>query len=280
MPLQAWGWNLADEDSIDWTRDEFLVALERLPDGASVYGSAGPSLKQTWVRWVKHYNKGRLQKGVSAKTIYNRIENIQWILWLAEASGIDAGVIDEARRNIDPRDAAQTQAKALRQVLTWAVVAGSLNERRSAAPTTTPILIDIREIKIRVKDRTTQKLLIDARLGQGQFRADLEKTWQGCCAVTGCATTAVLRASHIKPWSQSTDEERLSTENGLLLAAHIDALFDRGLITFADDGLMLVSQCVSAQDRQLLGLRGRLRRAPTKAQCQLLARHRHIHRFE
>jgi hypothetical protein len=58
---------------------------------------------------------------------------------------------------------------------------------------------DVEQIKKRIKDRTTRKALIDARLGQGQFRADVEKLWNSACAVTGCGIAAVLRASHIKP---------------------------------------------------------------------------------
>src|SRR5262249_22602703 len=94
------------------------------------------------------------------------------------------------------------------------------------------------------------------------------------CGVTGCRISAVLRASHIKPWSQSNNRERLDPENGILLAAHIDALFDQGLITFADDGTMLISNRVSVYDRKLLRLPGRLRCPPTKAQRVFLGHHR------
>ena len=61
------------------------------------------------------------------------------------------------------------------------------------------------------------------------------------CAVTGCAISVVLRSSHIKPWADSTNSERLNPANGLLLAAHIDALFDGGLISFENNGTMLAS---------------------------------------
>ena len=53
---------------------------------------------------------------------------------------------------------------------------------------------------------------------------------------------AHLRASHIKPWRQSTDFEKLDGNNGLLLSPHLDHLFDRGYISFTDDGTMLVSR--------------------------------------
>ena len=56
-----------------------------------------------------------------------------------------------------------------------------------------------------------------------------------------------LNARHIKPWRDASDAERLDGANGLLLAPHIDHLFDEGCITFSSsqelfeksfDGLM------------------------------------------
>ncbi len=104
------------------------------------------------------------------------------------------------------------------------------------------LLDDIEQIQEQTAlKETTRKALIDARVGQGKFRQDLNQLWNGACPVTGCSVDAVLRASHIKPWRSSSNKERLDPHNGLLLAAHLDALFDAGLISFADDGSMLVS---------------------------------------
>lgn len=86
---------------------------------------------------------------------------------------------------------------------------------------------------------TVRRQLVDARIGQGGFRRDLMAYWKGCCAVTGSCVAEVLVASHIKPWSKSSNQERLDPCNGLLLAAHVDRLFDRGLVSFADDGRLL-----------------------------------------
>lgn len=61
--------------------------------------------------------------------------------------------------------------------------------------------------------------------------------WGGACAVTGIALPELLRASHAKPWAKcDTDQERLNVFNGFLRCAHLDALFDRGLMTFEEDG--------------------------------------------
>lgn len=75
-----------------------------------------------------------------------------------------------------------------------------------------------------------------ARVGQGEYRENLEKLWDRACAVTGCNIREVLRASHAKPWKDCKDKDekqRLDGHNGLLLSANYDALFDKGLISFS-----------------------------------------------
>jgi predicted restriction endonuclease len=107
---------------------------------------------------------------------------------------------------------------------------------------------------------TEAERLVVQRLGQDVFRSGLIDYWEGRCAVTGLAVPELLRASHIKPWADcETDAERLDVFNGLLLAPHLDAAFDRGFITLADDGTVLVSPELVAVDRELLGLHEPLR---------------------
>ncbi len=87
---------------------------------------------------------------------------------------------------------------------------------------------------------TVRAQLINARVGQGIYRksvSDIEKS----CRVTGTSESKFLIASHIKPWAKSTNDERLDGNNGLMLAPHIDRLFDRGYISFEDDGRLVVS---------------------------------------
>jgi hypothetical protein len=126
---------------------------------------------------------------------------------------------------------------------------------------------------------TTRKALIDARRGQGVFRRKLDDHWGHACAVTNCAVRAILRASHIKPWRHSTNEERLDPANGILLAANVDILFDRGLVSFDDSGRMLTSSRLSVADMRLLGLPAHLRRKPDAPQRAYLAHHRKTFRF-
>ncbi len=76
--------------------------------------------------------------------------------------------------------------------------------------------------------------------------------WSYQCCVTGCGIQEALRASHIKPWSESKDSERLDPYNGLPLLATLDALFDKHLISFDPDGKMLISSELSKPERELL----------------------------
>ena len=80
-------------------------------------------------------------------------------------------------------------------------------------------------------DQTTKEQLIQARIGQGAFRDSLF-TRSTCCEICGIDFKPLLRASHIKPWSKSNDNERLDRDNGLLLCTEHDVLFDNGYITF------------------------------------------------
>lgn len=100
---------------------------------------------------------------------------------------------------------------------------------------------DIKEIIGNDIGATEKQQLIAARLGQGRFRFEVLERWQRACAVTGSTTLAVIRASHCKPWRSGTNEERLDPANGLPLIATLDALFDAGLITFGEDGLLIAS---------------------------------------
>lgn len=112
------------------------------------------------------------------------------------------------------------------------------------------------EAKTRNLPRGTEaERLVVQRIGQDMFRDDLLEYWEGRCAVTGLAVPELLRASHIKPWADcDTDAQRLDVYNGLLLAPHLDAAFDRGFVTVADDGAIVVSDALDGTARVTLNL--------------------------
>ena len=101
---------------------------------------------------------------------------------------------------------------------------------------------DIQEIIKQPNSEPTEKSsLILCRIGQGKFREDLIKLWQEC-SVTGFKMISLLVASHIKPWADSDNKERLDAFNGLLLLPNIDKAFDKGYISFDEMGTIIISK--------------------------------------
>ena len=86
--------------------------------------------------------------------------------------------------------------------------------------------------------------LTKARRGQGIFRTNV-RLIEHSCRLTGVSNIKHLRASHIKPWKDSNDQEKIDGNNGLLLSPHIDHLFDRGFITFKNNGDIAISKELS-----------------------------------
>jgi HNH endonuclease len=99
----------------------------------------------------------------------------------------------------------------------------------------------------------TERLVVQ-RIGQDIFRGALMDYWGGRCPITGIADPALLRASHIVPWAQCDDAQRLDVHNGLLLSALWDAAFDAGLVSFADDGAAIASPALRPAAAAALGL--------------------------
>ncbi len=102
---------------------------------------------------------------------------------------------------------------------------------------------------------TEVERLVRQRVGQNIYRESLMDYWGGACAVTGITIPELLRASHAKPWAEcATDAERLNVYNGFLLSAHLDALFDRRLMTFSETGEALFVPSIDKVIREKLGL--------------------------
>jgi hypothetical protein len=113
-----------------------------------------------------------------------------------------------------------------------------------AVTTEQAIKSDILERQIsndKTLDETEKHQLVKSRRGQGIFRSRLEQV-ELTCRDTGIKFKNHLVASHIKPWAVSNNSERLDGNNGLLLAPHVDHLFDKGYISFENNGDMIVSE--------------------------------------
>lgn len=101
---------------------------------------------------------------------------------------------------------------------------------------------------------TEKETIIKARVGQGKYRKKLLDKYDGKCIVTGISQNKLLIASHIKPWAICNNDERVDVENGLILCANMDRLFDSGLITFRADGKMFVSSFVNEDNKKRLNI--------------------------
>ncbi|MEA2088347.1 MAG: HNH endonuclease [Patescibacteria group bacterium] len=101
---------------------------------------------------------------------------------------------------------------------------------------------------------TTKDILTAIRIGQSQFRKKLITSLKKC-PITGIDDTRILTASHIKPWTQATNHERLDVCNGFLFSPTFDRLFDRGIISFSNDKQLLVSKSFSEKNLLRLNLK-------------------------
>lgn len=101
---------------------------------------------------------------------------------------------------------------------------------------------------------TESEIKTKIRLGQQKFRKDLMPLWEGKCALCGINLPELLRASHSKPWKDSTNAERLNPYNGVLLCCNHDALYDRGLIALDGQGRLHISSVIREEDYPLYGL--------------------------
>lgn len=133
------------------------------------------------------------------------------------------------------------------------------------------------EIEARKLDGDLEKIqLTKSRRGQGIFKANVRLV-QDHCRITGVSNIKYLRASHIKPWSVSDNNEKLDGYNGLLLSPHVDHLFDRGFISFKDSGGILVSKELNPKVLEQWSIASDINVGNFKdGQCDYLGYHRDV----
>jgi putative restriction endonuclease len=101
---------------------------------------------------------------------------------------------------------------------------------------------------------TEKKAVIKARKGQGQFRKDV-MALHGRCPFTGIDNVEFLKAGHLKPWAECTDNaERLDPLNGLPLTPDADLLLDKGFISFDETGRAIFSPLLDPREAMLMGI--------------------------
>ena len=159
----------------------------------------------------------------------------------------------EANQNVYLAEIAPPMAEGLRRLLNGQVEACEVRIGTETDGKLTQKAIEEhiwRRTDIGPRDR---RQLVSARVGQGIFRERVERI-ETACRVTGILDRRYLRATHVKPWKDADDREKLDGANGLLLSPHIHHLFDRGHISFADDGTLLISRHLNPYVRKAWGL--------------------------
>ena len=121
---------------------------------------------------------------------------------------------------------------------------------------------------------TERSGLVTSRVGQGYYRQQILDKWNGTCPVSGCTIKKILISSHIVSWSESNDDERLDVENGILLSPNIDSLFDKHLISFEDDGSILISDKLDSLNRESLNINDEIKIPVSEGMKKYLKRHR------
>ncbi|ENH7109826.1 HNH endonuclease [Vibrio fluvialis] len=145
-------------------------------------------------------------------------------------------------------------------------------DQPNTTPSTTP------------KTRTTKaerelerEVRAKARLGQGKFRKEILDLWNNKCPVTNANLPDVLIASHILPWAMSDNTEKVDKFNGFPFAPNVDKLFDKGLISFGNDGSLIKSETVTQDLLKAFGIDPDVKIDGLKEeQYKYLQRHREI----
>jgi putative restriction endonuclease len=158
--------------------------------------------------------------------------------------------------------------KGLVRPLGWELESQRPSRFRFALVSPDPVQNDLiaHEDEIAIVPSTERVDLVKSRIGQGLFRERLISAWGGC-AVTGATQIDVLRASHIKPWRYSTNEERLSPANGLLLSPTLDTLFDAGYVSFETNGRILTSIAITGENYRRLGIQAEMHLLRSAPEC-------------
>jgi hypothetical protein len=269
-------WSCGNRTDMPKGSEFFLIRL-----GPALKGIVGRGVTTSVPFEDTHWNpeKRRLKiKALYVKTRYTDLREtpvIPWeelqqhplsrFKWSIFASGIALPevIVDELKRRWDA-------ARAVGTTTTTGAGAGVLSSHPFADEWTQ----DAEILEQAGLSPTDKQALIKARRGQGIFRANV-LNMEPQCRITKIADPAHLRASHIKPWSVSSNAERLAASNGLMLAPHIDHLFDRGFISFTDNGDLLISPKCSAGVLAAWGISSTMNVGPFRlAQRPYLAHHR------
>ncbi len=129
---------------------------------------------------------------------------------------------------------------------------------------------EIDKLDLHGEDR---EAIVKVRVNQDEFRDRLLKRYSKCC-LCGVSEPSLLTASHIKPWAESEPDEKLDVDNGFLLCPNHDKLFDRGYISFTDEGNIMISKSLSDTDSLFMNVNPLMRVELNSKNKEYLAFHR------
>ena len=158
-----------------------------------------------------------------------------------------------------PRALAEAIAHLADPVLSGAIHGNLFQQSSDSIEIALPPIFEWEELEQRkiesgsTLEETTRIALIYARKGQGLFKERIAR-FERHCRITRVDNPTHLIAGHIKPWRESDNEERLHAGNGLMLTPTIDHLFDRGFISFGDDGELLISRVADQPSLMKMGV--------------------------
>lgn len=198
------------------------------------------------VGWYKNATVYRQKSNIPNTEIFK--ERLEKGLNLYNIESDNAFLLDESMRNFKIKGAGQNplwyQSEAIREDVVKYIkdieegITLNINEK-------------ILEQELTGKER---EAIVKIRENQGRFRQQLIDKYQHKCALCGINMNELLFASHIKPWSVSEDKEKIKVNNGILLCSNHDKLFDNGLISFDDDGNILISSKIDEINRKFTNI--------------------------
>ena len=227
------------------------------------------------LRNPKKGTRGIVGRGEIVKSSYPMSEAAQWAVDVRIDDLIDP--VKESILSLDELGLMHPQAKRWHRQPNGMPIPNEVaevirNSRQWHIPTITPKIHEPGSIP-----DTSSKREVGVRIGQQQFREKLLRYWNGC-SVTGCSLQEVLIASHIVPWAEASNQERLDVSNGLLLTPNLDRLFDNYFISFNSLGEILISKSLDNKAISDLGITPsmKLRKSDEKL---LLYLNKHEHKF-
>lgn len=242
---------------------------------------------------VKPYPAGKGRYGKLKNTAMNDSVDA-WSIMVDQPQEQSNNIINDILLDLTGKSPADAQAQP--SSIANAKIGDQNTDERASSSVDLPSAGENNAVQVRDFDEIARKIdeecanlegqdvdaVVKRRVGQGVFRDLLLKRFDSACCMTGLKNARLLIASHIVPWSESEPTQKLDPNNGLLLSVSMDALFDKGLISFSDNGSILIKDDLDAETIEILGLKTQFAlpdKLLTDERKENLTKHRELHGF-